>query len=214
MGKIQLKGKKFGRWTVILKSDTSEIKWLCKCSCGISKEIRYQSLLYGISKSCGCLRKELASINNKTHGDSKTRLYSIWFGIKKRIYNIKNKEYHNYGGRGIKICKEWLKYENFREWALNNGYTDMLTIERVNYNGNYCPKNCTWIPMNQQGLNRRGLVLNKGETQKGAGLRLGGSPTLVRDRMKKLKWSKNKAYNTPANIKNNENFNPHKYEND
>ena len=182
------------------KVENSKLLWVCKCKCGNIKDIRYPSLLHGISKSCGCLRKELASINNKTHGDSKTRLYSIWYDIKRRIYKVNNKEYHNYGGRGIKICKDWLKYEKFREWALGNGYTDILTIERKNYNGNYYPKNCTWIPMSEQCLNKRGLVLHKGENQKNAGLRLGGSPTLVRDRIKKLGWSKYKAYNTPAKI--------------
>lgn len=198
MGKIQLKNQKFGRWTVISKVEDSKLLWVCKCSCGNTKNVRYQSLLHGISKSCGCLHKELASKANKTHGGSKTRLYSIWYDMRRRIYNVKNKEYHNYGGRGIKICKEWLKYEVFRDWALSNGYTDVLSIERKNFNGNYCPKNCTWIPMNEQGLNRRGLVLYKGENQKTAGLRLGGSKGLIADRIKKLGWTKKRAFNTPV----------------
>lgn len=134
----------------------------------------------------------------KNHGESKTRLCKIWYGIRKRIYYKKDKEYHNYGGRGIKLCAEWQNYLSFKEWALNNGYKDNLTIERKNFNKDYCPENCTWIPMNQQGLNRRGLIMYKGENQKQAGLRLGGSPTLVRDRIKKLNWPKKKAYEIPA----------------
>lgn len=139
-------------------------------------------------------------IYKRNHGESKTRLCGIWYGIRKRIFNPNDCEYRNYGGRGIKICKEWLIYVNFRDWALKNGYEDTLTIERKNFNKGYYPSNCTWIPMNQQGLNRRGLIIYKGENQKQAGIRLGGSPTLVRDRIKRLKWSLERAYNTPANL--------------
>ena len=194
--KLNLEGKSFGRWTVISRSH--DLLWLCECSCGIMKEVNYQNLFHGVSKSCGCLHKELASAANKTHGDSKTRLYSIWSGIKKRILNKNDCEYHNYGGRGITICDDWLKYENFKNWAIPNGYKDDLSIERIDFNKNYCPKNCCWIPMSEQGLNRRGLVKYKGETQKRAGIRLGGSGTLVRDRIVKLGWPKKRAFTTYA----------------
>lgn len=193
-------GDIFGRLTVLsFHSNLSpKVKFcLCKCSCGTTLEIRYHSVLDGNTQSCGCLHRELISKQMKTHGDSKTRLYGIYAGIRKRIFYEKDREFKNYGGRGITLCKSWLKYENFKKWAVSNGYRDDLTIERRNFNGNYCPQNCTWIPTGQQGLNRRGLILYKGETQKQAGIRLGGSPTLVRDRIR-LGWTKKKAYETPA----------------
>jgi len=199
--KIDLTNKVFGRWLVLSFSRTKETGsrlWICKCLCGTTKEVSYTSLVHGVSKSCGCLHKELASKANKTHGESKTRLYNIWFGMKKRIFNKKDGEYHNYGARGIKLHKEWIQFVPFRDWAIQNGYKDNLSIERKDPNKNYCPINCSWIPMNEQWKTKRNLILYKGETQKHAGLRLGGSPTLVRDRMKILKWSKKKAFTTLA----------------
>jgi hypothetical protein len=196
---INLKNKIFGRWKVLSFSKTDKNGtrfWLCKCKCGTIRDVRYQALIKKMSQSCGCLHKELASKANKTHGETKTRLCQIWYGIRKRIFNPNDCEYHNYGGRGIKLCKEWQEFIPFKKWALNNGYKDNLSIERKDFNGNYCPKNCSWIPMREQGLNRRGLVMYKRENQKHAGMRLGGSPTLVRDRIKRLGWSKKKAYNT------------------
>lgn len=197
---INTKRKIFGRWRVVDTETNDNRFWLCKCLCGTQRNVRYQALFYGISKSCGCLHKELASKANKTHGESKTRLYSIWSGIKKRIFDKKNQDYHNYGGRGITLSKRWLKYESFKKWAIKNGYKDNLSIERKNFNQGYASSNCIWIPMNAQWINRRGLIKYKGENQKHAGLRLGGSPTLVRDRINRLSWSKKKAYTTPLSL--------------
>jgi len=83
--------------------------------------------------------------NNYKHGMSYTRLYKIWCDMKVRCLNKNNKFYKNYGGRGIKVCKVWHDFINFKEWALNNGYDDTLTIDRINSNGDYEPTNCQWI---------------------------------------------------------------------
>lgn len=91
----------------------------------------------------------------KTHGMYGTRLYHIWNGFRGRCLNPNNKDYKNYGGRGITICKEWNKSENFFKWALQNGYKDNLTLDRIDTNKSYSPNNCRWITSNEQQRNKR-----------------------------------------------------------
>lgn len=127
----------------------------CICKCGKEKKnIKITSILSGNTTSCGCRNKELTSERNYIHCDSKTRLYKIWQGMKKRCLNKNNARYKEYGGRGISICDEWLLWVNFKDWALKNGYNDTLTIERKDYDKNYEPCNCTWIPICDQSKNR------------------------------------------------------------
>jgi hypothetical protein len=87
--------------------------------------------------------------------------------MKERCYNSKRKEYPNYGGRGISVCSEWFDFRNFMEWSLSNGYSDDLTIDRIDNDGNYCPENCRWVSMKQQGQNKRTnrYITHNGETK-------------------------------------------------
>ena len=89
----------------------------------------------------------------RTHGMSQTRFYKRWRGIIDRCNNSKTINYKYYGAKGIKVCDEWLKFETFYEWAMNNGYQEGLTLDRIDNSGNYEPSNCRWVTMKVQNNN-------------------------------------------------------------
>ena len=135
---------------------------LYKCGfCGTKFRACIKSVKQGNSKSCGCYQKRRTSKSNKTHGLGYTRLYNIWSNMKMRAYNPKHKHYNDYGGRGITIWEEWLDIHNFYNWAMSNGYSDGLSLDRIDNNGNYCPENCRWTTPNIQARNQRIRKNNK-----------------------------------------------------
>ena len=171
---IDLTGQRFGRLIVLERVGTSKsgrIKWLCQCDCGKSATTTGTNLRTGVTKSCGCYMIECETTRIKeictTHGKSHTRLYRTWKNMKQRCYNPNNTYYHRYGGRGITICAEWKQdFKAFYDWAMSNGYTDELTIDRIDVNGNYEPSNCRWVTKEIQNKNtRRNInITYKGET--------------------------------------------------
>jgi hypothetical protein len=159
-------GKKFGMLTAIKRDGVSNggvVIWLCKCDCGNETHVYGSHLRNGHTISCGCYNREF---NQKTlfqrsvitHHMSGTRPYKIWFGIIKRCNNPKSKSYVKYGARGIAVCDKWLTFEGFWE-DMQEGYSDDLSIDRINVNGNYNKINCRWATNKEQCNNRRNNVI-------------------------------------------------------
>ncbi len=153
-------------------------KWfyLCRCVCGTEKEIYKYSVDYGLTRSCGCLHREVSAVvgtNSATHGDASRMKgvateYDIWRGILKRCYNTNDEHYPTYGGRGISVCPQWrTSYETFLA-DVGRRPSQRHTIDRFpNNDGNYEPGNVRWATKKQQGRNRRTntLFTFNGKTQ-------------------------------------------------
>lgn len=132
------------------------------------------------------------------HGGAGTRLYNIWKHMKQRTSNPNDKNYPDYGGRGIRVCDEWVNdFPAFKTWAIANGYTDALSIDRIDVNGNYEPSNCRWIPFSNQGGNKRncnylsafGKTATVAEWSKETGI----PAETIRSRINKLGWAAERA---------------------
>lgn len=152
-------GQKFGKLTV-----TSEIRrrgedgilsreHLCVCDCGGKRWARISALKIGNVTSCGCGHVR------KRHGMSNTRIYKTWLSMIGRCEIQSNTDYWKYGAVGISVCDEWHDFMTFYKWAMDNGYTDGLTIDRKDNSGNYEPSNCRWATYKQQANNLRSNVI-------------------------------------------------------
>ena len=198
-----LTGTTFNYLTVIeyVGQKNRRTMWKCKCECGNIIEVDAASLKSGNTKACGCHQKD-GWLNNKTHGMSRTRIYRIWQGMRSRCYYENNKYFVNYGGRGITVCDEWKEhFEPFYEWAMSNGYSDNLTLDRIDNDKGYSPSNCQWatrtVQMNNTRMNR--FLEYKGEIHTvSEWSRILNIPYYILDgRLNNYGWSVEKTFETP-----------------
>lgn len=206
-------GQKFGRLTVVgiepPAKNRREWRWVCRCDCGNTITAAATSIKSGNTKSCGCLKNEKSGERFRKYKNrvaENKRLYEIFSGMKKRCYSERSQRYKDYGGRGIKICAEWMDadcgFDRFVNWAISNGYSDTATIDRIDVNGDYAPDNCQWVTLKQQANNKRDTVwvdYNGKHIQLFAICkRLGISYGMVYNRIVNNGWDVSRAIETPS----------------
>lgn len=154
-------GKRFGRLTVIYIFNKNGDRYAhCKCICGDEKDIRIYDLTSNSTKSCGCyLRDHPVNLIHNLHSHP---LYNVLKTMRQRCYNENNEDYKHYGARGIKICREWKNHpKTFINWCVENGWKKGLSIDRIDINGDYSPKNCRFVNQHIQCVNQRLSTRNK-----------------------------------------------------
>ncbi len=155
---IDLTGKKFGRLTVVERIENDKyknVRFKCICDCGKYKNVNRNALATGRTSSCGCYNKEASSKRAKTHGNSKSPVYTAIINIIGRCENPKNPEYKNYGGRGITVCDRWRTNPGLFVEDMGERPSPNHSIDRIDVNGNYEPSNCRWATLSEQGHNKR-----------------------------------------------------------
>ena len=157
-----LVGDRFGRVVVLERAGADKHNralWLCQCDCGNTCIVATNRLTNGTTKSCGCYAKELFQENSKkpVHGMYKSRPFSIWHSMKQRCLNPNCEQFEYYGGKGVKVCEKWMTFTGFWE-DMKNGYSDELTLDRIDGNGNYERSNCRWATRQEQSENKSSNV--------------------------------------------------------
>lgn len=205
-------GQRFGMLTVVSRAANDKdgkAMWNCVCDCGRTKDkpVKAFDLRSGKVVSCGCYLLSVLHGRKgeaKKHGMSNSRLFNIWKDMRARCYNPNDISYKRYGAKGITVCDEWLDSANFIKWALNNGYSDELSIDRIDNSKGYCPDNCRWATRIEQCNNRTNnrIVTYKGENFTLAELarKLNLHPYTLLGRIKRG-WDENRLAEKPDKTK-------------
>lgn len=180
--------------------------WECECSCENHTHIIVDGnhLRSGNTKSCGCLHKEQLrerNIKNRIYAKEDARLVRIWRAMRHRCYSVMDTHYDTYGGKGIEVCEEWQEFENFKEWALTHGYSEELTIHRIDNANNYCPENCVWADWETQAnhTSSNKMITYQGKTQSLSmwAKELNLNYYRIKARLNACHWSVEEAFNSP-----------------
>lgn len=201
-------GSQYGYWTVISKAESRKYistsgyesfdpVWICRCTCGVEKNVIASSLLSGRSKSCGCAKNK----RNIKHGMHRTSEYVIWSGMIERCHNKNNKRFKDYGARGISVCDEWR--ESFEAFHIDMGNrpSKRHSIDRIDFLKGYNKENCRWATMSEQNLNKSNnhLIPYNGEmlpyTQ--VARMIGMKPSTLSKRLR-LGWDIERAISEPV----------------
>ncbi len=165
---IDLQGRKFGRLTVLAVGGRKhrQLLWRCLCDCGNDTSVTGQLLREGLTRSCGCLQREVTTARSQTHGLRSSKEYGVWWTMLHRCVDPKSKSYRNYGGRGIKVCERWRDFAAFYE-DMGPRPSDQHSIERRENDGDYEADNCFWATKAEQVANKRNthLITVNGETK-------------------------------------------------
>lgn len=165
--KTDLTGKRFERWVVLSMCDDGNpmIKWTCRCDCGTILDVTGNNLKRGLSRSCGCLKRELAGTHSITHGMTESPEYRKWRSAKLRCFTPSTARYPMYGGRGITMRDAWR--DSFEQFFADMGECPKgMELDRIDVNGNYEPGNCRWVTRSENMRNRQNAihVIHEGKT--------------------------------------------------
>jgi len=205
-------GNQYGCYTILRADENRSAQsghkyWICQCSCGKTKSVRGEHLCSGRVVSCGCHKDKIAGDRMRTHGKSNTTLYRIYKHIRGRCYCTTDERYSDYGGRGIAMCIDWYNdFMSFYDWAIANGYSGNLTIDRIDNNKGYSPDNCRWAGRYTQANNKRnnryieygGIKLTVSQWAR----RIGINPKILDNRLRRG-WSEERALTQPLRIRKN-----------
>lgn len=181
-----------GNEEIVFQSEADACVFLGVAKCSVASCYRRNALCKGWT---------IKKMGSTTHGETKTRLFKIWEAMHERCERNTHKHYKNYGARGICVCADWKEYKPFRDWAMSNGYADNLSIDRIDNDGNYKPKNCRWATTKEQQNNRRtnhrltwrGETKTISEWSEATGL----NKTTIKERIN-MGWTVEKALSTPV----------------